>query len=179
MSRLTIQECRDLLEPGERTLQAEVHRDGTMTILCPCCEGCGEHDTHSGNDPGNCAHPCGSCGGTGTLNDLPELRTETRPGRDVRWTGWNSPSGAVRVRPVTAREGGWRISGPAAGRGAETDAGELVQMARAITRNLENRGSTERLDWIRDYRRLVHRADLQEAREAWERSHPGMERAPA
>ena len=75
MAKVFLEECRDLTEPGERAIQVEIHSDGTMTVLCPCCEGGGEHDTHSGNDPDNCAYPCRTCDGGGTLADLPELRT--------------------------------------------------------------------------------------------------------
>ena len=179
MNRPNPQECRDILEHGEMTLLTEVHRDGNMTVLCPCCGGSGEHDTHSGNDPANCAYPCRTCGGTGALNDLPELRTEAVPRKDVRWTGWNSPSGRIRVAPVPTQEGRWRVSGRVPGQSAETTAEELVQMALTIIRELENRGSTEKLDWIREYRRLLPQADLPEAKEAWEQSRSAEAAAAA
>ena len=103
MAKVFLEECRDLTEPGERAIQVEIHSDGTMTVLCPCCDGGGEHDTHSGNDPDNCAYPClpdlrrrrhpgarlpGESG-------LPELRTGVKPAREVRWK--------IRVRRADGR----------------------------------------------------------------------------
>lgn len=137
MARLSMEECAELAAPGEMKLTLEVHRDGTATALCPCCGGCGEHDSHSGNDPDNRAYPCRACGGTGSLDSLPELRAEPRS-RALPWRGWTAPRGTLSVRRAPGEEGLWRIAGGPAGTSVEADAGDLVMMARAVIRNMEN-----------------------------------------
>ena len=180
MTGLIAGECHDIQGPGEMKLELEVHRDGTVTVLCPCCGGCGEHDSHAGNDPRNCAYPCRTCGGKGMLNHLPQIRPEEPPGQQPTWKGWRCPAGRLSLAPVPGQPGRWAIRGAPASGHPEASTADLLRMAREITLNLEAPESIERLDWVREYRRLIPRASLLEAQEEWGRAHPGeAEAVPA
>ena len=64
---MKLDECIGLYH-GTLSTELEIARDGAIAILCPCCQGSGEHDSLPGNNPDNNAYPCVTCAGRGDIN---------------------------------------------------------------------------------------------------------------
>ena len=67
MTSTKTQECLDLRRPDTYEVRLEVNSKGERALLCPCCEGNGEHSNLSGNNPAAVLYPCGTCGGSGEI----------------------------------------------------------------------------------------------------------------
>ena len=110
MGKLTARECRSTCGPGTITLSLEVYQEGRAELLCPCCDGNGEHSTHSGNDPRDLAYTCSACEGYGTLTGIPNLVAGRRGRRESRWTG-SRVTDTLEIRPSLREHGTWTING--------------------------------------------------------------------
>ena len=71
MTPTRTQECLDLRMPDTYQVRLEVNSKGEQALLCPCCEGNGEHSNLSGNNPSAVLYPCGTCDGNGEISPTP------------------------------------------------------------------------------------------------------------
>ena len=71
MTSTRTQECMDLRTPDTYQVRLEVNSKGEQALLCPCCEGNGEHSNLSGNNPAAVLYPCGTCDGRGEISPTP------------------------------------------------------------------------------------------------------------
>ena len=45
------EDCLDIGRKETHKVELEIDQEGDATIICPCCEGEGEHPDRPGNDP--------------------------------------------------------------------------------------------------------------------------------
>ena len=115
-------------------------QEGRAEPLCPCCDGNGEHSTHSGNDPRDLAYTCKRLRGYGTLTGIPNLVAGRRGRRESRWTGARVTD-TLEIRPSHREPGTWTIRGSLPGTGPHGSSTDMVQLAHMILNNLEEHPS--------------------------------------
>ena len=67
MNKFMPEECLDIGKKETYKVELEIDQEGDATIICPCCEGDGEHPDRAGNDPTAQVYQCQTCEGRGTL----------------------------------------------------------------------------------------------------------------
>ena len=166
MNKFMPEECLDIGRKETYKVELEIDQEGDATIICPCCEGDGEHPDRAGNDPTAQVYQCQTCEGRGTLK--PRMRT-------VR-ASWNgiSLSNQLNLKPSRHEEQTWHIHGLGEKREATGSTVEMVKLAHLILDKMEPAGKMERLAWVTEYRRIKTSSTLQEAMQAFdqERGEP-------
>ena len=160
------EDCLDIDRKETHKVELEIDQEGNATIICPCCEGEGEHPDRPGNDPTAQVYPCQTCEGRGTLK--PRMRT-------VR-ASWNgiSLSNQLNLKASRHEEQTWHIHGLGEKREATGSTVEMVKLAHLILDKMEPTRQMERLEWVKEYRRIKTSSTLQEAMRAFdqERGEP-------
>ena len=166
MNKFMPEECLDIGRKETYKVELEIDQEGNATIICPCCEGDGEHPDRAGNDPTAQVYQCQTCDGRGTLK--PRMRT-------VR-ASWNgiSLSNQLNLKASRHEEQTWNIHGLGEKREATGSTVEMVKLAHLILDKMEPAGKMERLAWVTEYRRIKTSSTLQEAMQAFdqERGEP-------
>ncbi len=164
--------CADINVKGAYPVELEVREDGTRRLACPCCQGSGEHGTLAGSGPGDPYYPCWTCGGEGDLD--PVILTAGEKQERRREPGWEGVeiSNRLSIRSDGDVQDWWNIHGKWDGQCGMGSTREAVRLARLILDRLEPVETLDRLQWVKDYRRLNQKATLQQAMAAWDREHP-------
>ena len=158
------EDCRDIGRNSAHKVELEINQEGDATLICPCCEGSGKHADQPGNNPMAQVYQCKTCQGRGTLT--PRMRT-------VR-ASWNgaSLSDQLNIKPSRHQEQTWHIHGLGEEREATGSTVEMIKLAHLILEKMEPAGRMERLEWVKEYRRLSPSATLKEAMQAFNRERP-------
>ena len=159
-----LEECMELTKGAMQT-ELEIRADGRIHVLCPCCEGAGEHDTLPGNNPDNNVYRRRTCEGQGDIDR--EFRESHRSPQETN-PDW--PGTAVTSELELRRDDGgtWMIG---TGPDGHITQEQLVRFAHRILGNLESSREINRNEWIRQYRRLSPGKSIRAAEAAWKEEH--------
>ena len=166
-----LEECKELATGTLRT-EIEIRKDGKIHLLCPCCEGSGEHDTLPGNNPARDVYRCQTCQGEGHIDQAFQESQQNLTEPNPDWQGAEINQ-SVLVAPWGNRT--WRLGiecgpdGCALGRceTATVTTRELLRFAHQVILNLEDPGHLDQYEWTRQHRRLNPRTSLQKTILAW------------
>ncbi len=162
-------ECTDINAKGAYSLDLEVREDGSRRLVCPCCQGSGEHPSHPGNNPDGLDPPCGTCQGEGDLDKIiPISRRKRGRRREPVWNG-STISDWLSIRPSKDLDDWWNIHSKWEGQFGIGNTLDIVKLAHLILHHLEPVNGLDQVQWVKDYRRLNPSATLQQAMQAWDR----------